>query len=448
MSHAHRANHRPSFVGVALWLSIVAGSGLALNPVSAALGQVTRLPAVELRPDGAVPRETLSGVPRDALRPSPVSDARIDVRMASHPDGSDEPFQAPGRPSLPPSLLPPGSSPWDHGTSHGQAAPWLAGPPPPAQMPPPDSSFDPILDETLDPALGPVMGAGEQQDEGDLPPGARQGIFQKLTLEGAWLPRMGDRGVGMNDVKLQTVLAVPFPTIRSPLLIVPGFEVHYLDGPRGGHHRDLPPRLYDAYIQFRWLRPVTDRLALDLSFTPGYFSDFEQSSDAAMRYSGHAFAAWDWTPRLKLIVGAVYIDRDDVGVLPGAGLIWKPHDDLSIEALFPRPRIARRIRMLDFYFPAYRMIPSGGKPPEVEHWLYAAGELGGGLWAIERSDGTADELNYRDFRIILGLERKVPGGLGSYFEVAYVLGRKFQYGSNTPDFEPADTLMLRGGVTY
>lgn len=399
------------------YASVITLGGLLLFGLlaRAADAQVMRLPAVELEPSSRAP----AGLPtyaesRAHLDPPPYypdEHARRDApyALASYPDASDEPYQEPGEPDAPAWLLPPA----------GQTSP--AG----SIMRDDSGRGDALILREPDGPKGP-------------PPGTRAGVFQKLILKGAWMPALNDRGIGMSDIELSTVLALPMPTRESPLLIVPGFAVYYFDEPTGGRHPDLPPRVYDAYVQFRWLRPVTDRLAFDLSFTPGYFSDFEKGSEDAIRYSGHAFAAWDWTPRLKLIVGVVYIDREDVGLLPGAGLIWKPHDDAVFELIFPRPRIARRIRFF------------GWEPEGVEHWLYVAGEYGGDLWSVQRADGSSDKLNYRDFRVLLGLERKVLGGLDSHLEVAYIFGRKFEYdnGGAAEVFEPSDTLMLRGGVTY
>ncbi|MHC4181359.1 MAG: hypothetical protein ACYSWU_28000, partial [Planctomycetota bacterium] len=104
--------------------------------------------------------------------------------------------------------------------------------------------------------------------------------------------------------------------------------------------------------------------------------------------------------------------------------------------VFPHPRIARRIYLFGSY------------ADDVQDWLYLAGEFGGGIWAIERTSGAVDEVDYTDFRVVLGLERKVIGGLDARFEVGYVFGREVRYDSGTPGFEPADTVMLRGGVTY
>ena len=67
---------------------------------------------------------------------------------------------------------------------------------------------------------------------------------------------------------------------------------------------------------------------------------------------------------------------------------------------------------------------------------------------IQRADGTQDKIAYRDVRFMLGLERKVIHGLGACVELGYVFSRKLTYYSNTPELDPAGTLLLRGGLNY
>ncbi len=289
----------------------------------------------------------------------------------------------------------------------------------------PDSSSD-IL--PLPGEEGPAL--MELQQEPDLPPGARNGIFQKLIFDGAYLARGGGaKGLGGDEISLKAVFGFPCPTRKSPLVVTPGFAVRYIDGPQTP---DLPPRVYDAYMQFRWLNQVSPWLGIDLAITPGVYSDFEQSSDEAFRLTGHAAAMWTYGPRWKIVLGAAYINRLDIDVIPIGGLIWTPNDAIKVEALFPRPRIATRLSGYDV----------------VEYWSYLAGEFGGETWAIRRADGSDDVFNYRDWRIILGVERKVTGGLDTRLEIAYIFGREVQYQSATPDFNPNGTVMVRGGVTY
>lgn len=258
-------------------------------------------------------------------------------------------------------------------------------------------------------------------------------MFQKLIFDGEWLARGGNNGFGLSNMQLRTVLALPIPSREYPLIITPGFAVYDLDGPES---QDLPPQVYDAYIQFRWMRRLSPRLGIDLAVTPGVFSDFQQSNDDSFRITGHGVAAWDWTPALKIVLGAAYIDRRTTDVLPVCGAIWTPHDDARFELVFPHPRIARRI----YLFGAYS--------EDVQDWIYVAGELGGGTWAIERTTGLGDVIDYTDYRVFLGMERKVIGGPDARVEVGYVFGRELRSDGPTPDLEPADTIMLRGGLTY
>ena len=83
-----------------------------------------------------------------------------------------------------------------------------------------------------------------------------------------------------------------------------------------------------------------------------------------------------------------------------------------------------------------------------EYWVYLSAEFGGDSWAIERADLTPDRFVYRDYRALLGFQRKVIGGFSTHLEFGYIFNRRVEYTSATPDFEPNDTLMLRAGAVY
>jgi hypothetical protein len=267
----------------------------------------------------------------------------------------------------------------------------------------------------------------------DRPPDARDGVFQKLIFASTWLASGTARGFGVAEMELKTVLGFPVPSRRSPLVVTPGFAVYYLDEPAGA---DLPARVYEAAVQFRWWKRFTPRFGIDFAVTPGVFSDFQQSTDEAVRTPGHVAARFEWTPRLDCVLGAAYLDREDVDVLPIGGLVWTPYDDLKLELVFPEPRIARRV-----YW-------RGAYTEEVQDWAYLAGEFGGGTWAIRRATGADDVLTYRDFRLLLGLKRKSLAGLDSRLEIGYVFGRTLEFTGPTPDIEPDDTVLIRAGLTY
>ncbi|MGW8256749.1 MAG: DUF6268 family outer membrane beta-barrel protein [Thermoguttaceae bacterium] len=262
----------------------------------------------------------------------------------------------------------------------------------------------------------------------------RPGMFQKLIFQGTWLSRgVGSRGFGQDDLEAKLILALPCPTRDSPLVITPGFAVQYLDGPA---NVDLPPRLYESYSEFRWLSQVTPRWGLDLSLTPGVYSDFNQESDEAFRLTGHGAAAWTYTPSIKFVLGAAYLNRPDYDVIPIGGMIWTPNDEFRMDLIYPEPKIAHRIHCFD------------SLKKDVETWAYLKGEFAGDVWAIAHSDGGEDSVLIRDCRVILGVERKTQGGLTASVEVGYVFGRHIQFSSNLPDFDPADTVLLRASLLY
>ena len=77
------------------------------------------------------------------------------------------------------------------------------------------------------------------------------------------------------------------------------------------------------------------------------------------------------------------------------------------------------------------------------------GPFGGGVWAIERASGQPDVITMQDYRLLLGLERKKIGGFGAIFEIGFVFGRQLKYHeTNTPDFNPDPTMLVRAGLNY
>ena len=144
-----------------------------------------------------------------------------------------------------------------------------------------------------------------------------------------YLPRMGDNGFGWYDAELTSVWGVPFPTKDAPLVITPGIATHWLDGPAS---LDIPAQLHDVYTEFRWLPKIGEAFRLDVAVQPGFYSDWDGSSTRAVRLLGHVSGIYDWTPTFQLVLGAAYLDRPDIEVLPIAGFIWKPDADSEYQA--------------------------------------------------------------------------------------------------------------------
>jgi len=263
-------------------------------------------------------------------------------------------------------------------------------------------------------------------------PSTRSGMFQRLTLNGTWINSDGVDGLGLSDVELKAIFALPCPTREWPILITPGLAEHWLDAPG----TDLPARLGDTYIDFRWLPKLTPRWMLDLAVTPGVYRDFDQHTHDGLRITAHAAGVWTWTPTAKLVLGASYLDRSDLNVIPIGGMIWTPTPDWQLDLLFPQPKIWRRFHS------------SLERDCDVENWAYVAGEFGDWAWAVRRADGTFDTAEYRDARLLLGVERKLRGGPTGRMEVGYVFSRKLRYTSGQGEVEPHGAVLVRAGVDY
>jgi len=253
-------------------------------------------------------------------------------------------------------------------------------------------------------------------------------FFQKLSLSGTQIFRDGSDGVGITETELFAAFALPAPTTESPLVLIPTLQMHFLDAPS---FVNLPPTLYATYFDFMWLPRVSERLSGMVSVAPGWYSDFE--GDDGFRLTGRGIARYDWIPdQLQLVLGVIYLGRLNSKVIPAAGLIWKPSDDLNFELVFPRAKIGRRL--------------SWGMG--FENWVYLAGGFGGNTWSIVTPGGGQDKLDMLDWRLMLGWEQKRNGGAGVRFEVGYVFARELEFASTATEFKLDDTLLLRGGIVF
>lgn len=266
-----------------------------------------------------------------------------------------------------------------------------------------------------------------------LPPGTRNGVFQKIKFTGAYLPRLESDSLGTSDLQLEVVFGLPLITRETPLVITPTYAVHFFDGP---NVPDVPSRVHDAAVAFQHFRRFGDSWILLLDLTVGEFAD-DVSFDAsdAFRVTGGGAVVYEVSPTWKWVMGATYVDRANTDVLPIAGFVYEPNDDVEYKLVFPVPKVSWRL-------------PWTNVPDRDERWFYVGGEFGGGVWAVQRTSGATDELDITDWRVFMGLERKIVGGLSRHVEIGYVFGRELQYASAPGHVSLDDTLMLRAGMTY
>jgi hypothetical protein len=266
------------------------------------------------------------------------------------------------------------------------------------------------------------------------PPDARNGFFQKAKFQAAWIPRFEDDSLGWTDLRTDIVTALPFFTRENPIIITPSYELHFLDGPEG---IDLPPRLHDLALDLHVFRVFANTWIADFAVTPGLYADDDSlDSSEALRVNGRALGIYAPSLDVKWVLGVTYVNGGWAKVVPVAGVILTPNDDVSYELVFPRPRAAWRLA-------------ASPVPGKEEYWFYIQGEFANAAWAFEQSDGDPDVLAYRDFRALMGVERKVIGGVSSRIEVGYVFNRDIKVASISGDDISLDTsMLLRAGISY
>jgi hypothetical protein len=166
--------------------------------------------------------------------------------------------------------------------------------------------------------------------------------------------------------------------------------------------------LYRVQIPLNYWHSFNDQWKLWASVEPGLFSDFESVTSDDFATSALLVAAYEWRPEWTVSFGGYYSrDLGDDGVLPVLGVIWRPNPHWNLSATFPRFRIA--------YAPDDRMFFDVTLRP------------GGSGWNIETEDGRELDLEYKSWRISLGVERIISerfGKLYAFGEVGTGLGQE------------------------
>ena len=257
----------------------------------------------------------------------------------------------------------------------------------------------------------------------------KKGFFQQLQFKGGYLGSGDSDDLAIGYSEALVAVGVPLGSLENILGVAPKFRVDFLDGPSD---LDLPSQLYTTGVNLLWRKQIHDRWGLMAIASPAVRSDFE-ATENTVRVFALGLASWQWIPdRLELSFGAVYLDRNDIPLLPALGLKARPTPSWLIDVMFPRPRVA------------YRFLKDG---PRSELWGYFGGTIGGNTWAVLR-DGVNDELTIRDYRLLLGAEVIADGGSGGFIEIGIALGRELEYQVLDQKYDFGDAFLVNAGVSY
>jgi hypothetical protein len=239
--------------------------------------------------------------------------------------------------------------------------------------------------------------------------------------------------LGINDSEVSVSFTFPnFLTTGQPLFITPAFALHLWDGPKDGIH-NLPGSAYSAYLDFQYATDPNLQIGAELGFRVGVYTDFDTLTTDSIRYQGLGLGVVRLTPTLTAKLGVMYIDRNDIKLLPAGGLLWQPNPQLRVDLFFPQPRISQYISTVGTY----------------EVWWYVTGEYGGGAWTVKPlPTDSANRIDINDIRASFGIEWSSPRGLNGFAEVGYVFKRDLLYVEMNSELSLSDTWMVRAGFSF
>lgn len=236
------------------------------------------------------------------------------------------------------------------------------------------------------------------------------------------LPKFGSKGFGANSLELRQSYLLGYGEL-PPLTITPGAAIHFWTGPTD---LDLPPRVYDAFVDLQWNLWKTEKSSLVLGATPGLYGDYKLVDHRTFQWSGWFVGSRHLTENWTVLGGVAYLRQLRSNWLPLGGAIWTPNSSTRFELLFPRPRLSR-------------LWVSNGK---WNGWGYLGGQFGGGAWSVADTSETNVSVGYSDLRLIGGYETISNTGLECRAELGYVFARELTV-NDTAVFSPSGTMVAQ-----
>ncbi len=259
----------------------------------------------------------------------------------------------------------------------------------------------------------------------------RETFFQGAEILGGYLFDMGD-GADTLDQTFEEVrlnFGMPLGSMDNILGFRPYFRADHLNGLST---IDVPETLYNTGITILNQKKWSDAFSSTLVISPQVRSDFT-TSDNAFRLFALAMINWQARSDLSLSLGAVYLDRADLPVLPVVGATWIPSPQWKVDITMPRPRIAHRLwKDCD----------------RAEGWAYVGGTIGGNTWAVTNGSGQSDELSILDLRLLLGYEVIRRGNRGFFVEGGYAFNRSIEYQRQNVTIDLDDALLVEAGWKF
>ena len=269
---------------------------------------------------------------------------------------------------------------------------------------------------------------------GTRPPYQR--LFQDTGLRATYLFGRRNDDLSMTEVEASTTAFLAnFLGVPSGLRVTPGFAFHWTEGPQGPGASHVPARLYSGYVDVGLEPQINQYVSAELSARVGVYTDFQAFNEDTIRLLGTGVGVIQTTPTVALKLGAAYIDRVDLKLLPAAGILWTPNQQTRWDLLFPAPKLSNYWTSIGNY----------------QVWWYLGAEYGGGSWSIERKTQPPknDRIDINDIRIYGGVEWWNLNRCYGFVEIGYVFDRELVFYRVPGDrMKLDDTFMVRGGISW
>ena len=322
----------------------------------------------------------------------------------------------------------------------------IPGQPVPYQMPPYQVSPYQVNPYQPNPYGQPQYPTMMSTTEATITAGTNHVIraFQGPRFRIAWLPGGGGTDGGQPnslqilDADVSFVFACPRCLYCDrPFYIIPSYSQHEWTGPTAPGS-DLPGSAFSAFMDFGLDSDPQKTVGFELGVRVGVFSAFDAVNSESVRYPVKALGRLRLTPTSTFRAGVFYIDRNRIKLLPAVGLLCLPNQDTRFDLFFPEPKLSHYVSTL-------------GKS---DVWWYLSGYYGGGAWTIKHTDGSNDDIDINDIRVMLGLEfgksEQIRQGFRlGFIEGGYAFNRELLYrvqSSGNLDLE--DSFVLRAGFAY
>ena len=245
-----------------------------------------------------------------------------------------------------------------------------------------------------------------------------------------WIAGTGNQ-LGMLEWMGRDLAVVDFSAAdRGSFRITGGHEFRWLNGPDS---TDLPPYLFSLFVEVGAGIKVGNDWSFDVVVCPSWNTDFANKSYQLFRLPWQAVNTFRLDDEWKLVAGLTDLDREDIQLLPVAGVIYRPLDgSADYNLVFPRPKAAWRLSQAD----------------EGRHWGFVSGELGGNSFTILRTGAVQDIATLRDYRVFVGYESRGKNRHVSRLEFGWIFGRAVEYASGIGNYNPGQTAMIRIASDY